>query len=466
MDDKAGPVFLKTSMTLANTPDEEMLTIDDIDGYGTVDLSDKNVPVPTAPSNIPLQPPVAAVVTLEGVRAAVDSKIPSRITDTVEQTTDKNNHNSDERQHMVDTASSRRVLERDPQHGVPLFSSHWYQRSLLVLTNTARMSPLAFKRQFLKDKKLVGFDFEYSETMMPVWRNQYLDSVAQVHADDMAGDLVVKEGCYSHRSCDGTKSMIERVKFVYKGAYGNITENIGTGTEDVSTVFLNWMQTEESRMNILDSTATVMGVGYNEKKGSRPGALNHQWVQNLVAGSNPNEDNPIIGATHVFVDGGKKIQFMANYFNMNGVDKFSALKSAELVLDQKSISLVNRYPFNNDNSSNYGTFASAELSLAKSCRSYFFRFVDESNRVLRYPTSGQFYTFREGDCKKSYVKEVESSRKTGIIITMLIFLGLLLFAIFVVVALLVFFSVRKQRENQWKRDYHQKLNDFLDEYQY
>lgn len=346
------------------------------------------------------------------------------------------------------------------EHGVPIFASDWYQRSMTVLTNAVRMSPASFARSYLthaKDSEIV-----LGESVSPVWRNQFLESAAELHADDMAGQLNTKAGCNSHSSCDGSKTMEERVQYMYKGAYGNITENLSTGTEDVTSVIVDWLRSEESRNNLMDSTVTVTGVGYNAKKAERFDALNHQWTQNLVAGSNPDEKYAIIAGSHFIFS--HKIRFMANYFDVNSVNKYSALKSAELVLNGKSISLANEYPFNDDASSNFGTF-SVDLPLDTKCRTYYFKFVNSNNQNIRYPETGAFYTQKEGDCKQSYTT-LKKSGRPSVIITLAVLLLFVLIAVVMAAVISTVLLVKRHRENKWKKEYHQRLSDFLDEYQY
>ncbi|MEZ6188681.1 MAG: CAP domain-containing protein [Planctomycetota bacterium] len=90
-------------------------------------------------------------------------------------------------------------------------------------------------------------------------------AAAKVHAEDMVG-----RGYFSHNSPEGW-SPGDRLQMVGASGYSGWGENIAQGQSTPQSVMTAWMNSSGHRANILNSSYTHLGVGYDE--GSRT------WVQ-------------------------------------------------------------------------------------------------------------------------------------------------------------------------------------------
>ncbi len=103
--------------------------------------------------------------------------------------------------------------------------------------------------------------------LSPLVLSYKLTQAAQTQADDMAFNKFM-----SHYGSDGSSPFdrMKRVGYNYKTA----GENVAAGYDSVTDVMVGWMNSEGHRANILDSSFTQLGVGYQSDSNGR-----WYWVQ-------------------------------------------------------------------------------------------------------------------------------------------------------------------------------------------
>ncbi len=107
--------------------------------------------------------------------------------------------------------------------------------------------------------------------LSPVRLSGRLDKVAQAHACDMAA-----QRRYTHVGSDGSDLSQRLRRGGYRFRLG--AENTARGFDSSDRVVNFWMNSTYHRANILQASATEMGVGLTQPNGDRP-----YWVLVLAA---------------------------------------------------------------------------------------------------------------------------------------------------------------------------------------
>jgi hypothetical protein len=286
----------------------------------------------------------------------------------------------------------------DPSlHGVPVqgFPS-WRERSLLVLTNAVRMAPLDWRARY-------GADFSPSlsdaraldayPAVGPVWWNAGLNRSARAHSEDMA-----RTPCWGHDSCDGTSWSV-RIRSYYSLS-GGIGENIAAGypaPADPRFAMNMWLCDESGsaccadgascdghRRNMMSGSWRALGTGYGYAAGS---PYQNYWTQDF-GGASDSSEPPLVDGSHLLI--GSEVVFLANWADA------AAPRSISVVVDGAATTLTLDL-----GGATRGTW-SARMARATACRSYHLTAVDGAGTPWRYPTTGEFRTFGEGNCAEDW----------------------------------------------------------------
>jgi hypothetical protein len=305
----------------------------------------------------------------------------------------------------------------DVSGGLPL----WKERQILVLTNACRMAPVQYRDAYVGNYAIL--DSSKYPPVSPLYFNINLGRSANAHALDM-GDTC---GVMQHNSCNGT-SWDARVKAYYKTSSW-IGENIANGNADPFATINQWIMDSRQgtnlpaadsslctvsagrvslcdghRWNIMNKQYKEMGTGYAYGTNS---ALQYHyfWVQDFGGGS-PAIANPIVGGTHFLRESGKTT-FLANYWDPS----LKAPTEASMYLEGQKYTMTLLM-----GSASRGTYQIV-LARGSACRTYYFSFIDGSNKSWRYPEQGALTTAGEGGCTFEYEFPTSTrlSQKNGVI---------------------------------------------------
>jgi hypothetical protein len=126
-------------------------------------------------------------------------------------------------------------------------------------------SPISFELEVLE---LINVERE-NRGLHPLCWNDQLFAAARGHSEDMAAN-----GFFDHENPDGQDPTDRAVDAGYPGVAG---ENIGRGYTTPQRVVDVWMNSDEHRDNILNSTYCDAGVGYAKNEEDY---YKHYWTLN------------------------------------------------------------------------------------------------------------------------------------------------------------------------------------------
>ena len=101
--------------------------------------------------------------------------------------------------------------------------------------------------------------------------NEELAWASRLHAEDMG-----QSGYFEHDSQDG-RTPFERMEAEGYSGFPR-AENIAAGSEGPAATLAQWLASDGHCVNLMDTQATCLGVGYARVEGSD---WTHYWVQNF-----------------------------------------------------------------------------------------------------------------------------------------------------------------------------------------
>lgn len=221
-------------------------------------------------------------------------------------------------------------------HGVPINGfPNWQERSMLVMTNAARISPVDYKNFYLApggvDLSLVLQPSVYP-SRPPLQYSYQLSQSARFHSNELA---TVANCPLQHNSCDGTV-WATRIAHYYP-SWSLLGENIAAGFGDPITSVGGLIADPHNgapapdgsgydghRWNIMYPNYFEVGIGY----ASGPNPYRIYWTQDFGRPKNvPAVCSPIASASHTFLFG--EVFFLANFYDQNNLSP----RSANLVLE-------------------------------------------------------------------------------------------------------------------------------------
>jgi uncharacterized protein YkwD len=280
-----------------------------------------------------------------------------------------------------------------PQQGYP----DWNERALLVLTNAVRLAPLDYRSTYAADfsPSLAAVNaLAAYPAVGPLRWNLALNESARAHSLDMG-----ENGCFQHDSCDGTAWNVRIASYYSLSA--TIGENIAAGypgPQDPRYAMAMWLcdQSGDSccadgagcdghRMNIMLGAYQALGTGYANVATS---TYESYWTQDF-GGAFDGDAPPLVDGSHIFFPSGQ-VTFLANYLAP------AAPQSLAVVVDGSAIPMAVSL-----GTAEAGSWAVSSAA-GSGCRSYHFEAVDASGASWRFPATGDFSTYGEGNCSMDW----------------------------------------------------------------
>ncbi len=275
----------------------------------------------------------------------------------------------------------------------------WRERTIQVLTNAVRISPVPYKASLVYSSFSPSLnvstvlDPAVYPPQPPLFYDFNLNRAARQHSQEMA-DL----NYFSHNSADGG-SFAMRVRQYYT-ASTTIGENIAAGTHGSELRAMHqWLcdavnnvccvdgqSCDGHRRGIMNGNFRALGVGYGFSSTS---TYDHYWTQDF-GGVAPQPQPPLVDGTH-FLSGSAQTRFIANYYAT------TAAQNVSVVIDGLAMTMAVDL-----GSSSRGTWF-VLTSRGTACRSYYFLATTSAGVTWRYPARGVFRTRGEGTCTEEYV---------------------------------------------------------------
>jgi uncharacterized protein YkwD len=282
-----------------------------------------------------------------------------------------------------------------PVNGFPV----WRERTISVLTNAVRISPIAYKQSTVYGNAALNVATVLQTSVYPAAPPLYwdygLNQSSRQHSQEMADD-----DYFAHTSVDGGDPFV-RIQHYYTRS-STLGENIAAGTHGSEvTAMLQWLCDAPSgsspccvdgqscdghRRNIMDPVFHALGAGYGFNAGS---TYQHYWTQDFGGVAAPPAP-PLVDGTHLLT-GTTSTRFIANFYAA------AAALAVSVVIDGVATNMA----VDLGNASKGTWFALTSRSTG--CRSYYFLGTTSTGVTWRYPAAGAFRTRNEGTCTEEYV---------------------------------------------------------------
>jgi len=261
-----------------------------------------------------------------------------------------------------------------PNNGLP----NWYERTVYTLINAARIAPSAYGNSYLSGSNSIQ---SYS-SRTPYFIHDELCEAARYHSEDM-----MSCGKMQHTSCNGTPSGT-RIRSFLSVKPPATAECIAKGQRSPLSAVDAWLHSNKGhRGALMSKNYTDIGAGHAQNS-------SHWWTTTFSI-LTKSLNHPVRGGTHRFHNN-STLEFLINLYGESG----TTFKSVTLNLDGATINCDKL--FGSNNKVTYRTTS----SVSSTCRYYYFIIVDSNNDTWRYPETGAFLTFGEGNCEKNYLEKV------------------------------------------------------------
>jgi hypothetical protein len=311
----------------------------------------------------------------------------------------------------------------------------WEERAALVWLNMVRQAPSVFKQVFLPPTSTGSFLNQ--PPVKPLLWQYDLTRSARAHSKEKV-EVCPNSGTSPHNSCDGTDPFTRIATFYPPGgsaenynappssayqyfhvpkhntrAYvcdGPFEWTIDSGQGNNAWPTFSCPADGPSaghRKAIMDPTLKFVGIGVWGMGGNLINAAPQIQTQDFATDESPSPpyypNVRIFSASHVFIGTGQTdnmqtLQFWANYFG-------SGVTSAIVWVDGTNMPLTCKAGWGP--SADNCVYTSDVLPTGAGCRLYFFTFID-SVGTTRYPDTGAFFTYGEGNCLQNWITQADA----------------------------------------------------------
>ncbi|MBK7860115.1 MAG: CAP domain-containing protein [Archangiaceae bacterium] len=285
----------------------------------------------------------------------------------------------------------------NPVNGFPM----WRERTISVLTNAVRISPVAYKQSTTYGNTALNVSTVLDPGVYPARAPLYwdlgLNQSSRQHSQEMA-DF----NYFAHTSLDGGSPFVRIAQYYTRS--GTLGENIAAGTHGSEVqAMIQWLcdapqgsspccvdgqNCDGHRASIMSNGFHAMGSGYGFSASS---TYDHYWTQDFGGLAAPPAP-PLVDGTHLLI-GNSSTRFIANFYAT------APAQAVKVVIDGVQNSMAVDL-----GDATRGTWF-VLTTRGTACRSYYFLATTSAGLTWRYPAAGAFRTRGEGQaaCTEEYL---------------------------------------------------------------